>query len=129
MNKIFILRAPEHGHALVSYIKSLAGPMAASGRPLMVTVDEYQAKRSSEQNRLLWALLTEIAEQVELEGKRFAKEAWYAYFLDLYAPKQEGPRGLVPVGSSQMTKEQFANFVTRIECHAVQELGVEFAAI
>jgi len=33
------------------------------------------------------------------------------------------------VGSSQMTKEQFANFVTRIECHAVQELGVEFAAI
>jgi len=129
MSKVFVLRAPEHGHALVSYIKSLAGPMAASGRPLMVTVDEYQAKRSSEQNRLLWALLTEIAEQVELEGKRFAKEAWYAHYLDLYAPKQEGPRGLVPVGSSQMTKEQFANFVTRIECHAVQELGVEFAAI
>ena len=129
MSKVFVLRAPEHGHALVSYVKSLAGPMAASGRPLMVTVDEYQAKRSSEQNRLLWALLTEIAEQVELEGKRFAKEAWYAHYLDLYAPKQEGPSGLVPMGSSQMTKEQFANFVTRIECHAVQELGVEFAAI
>ncbi|AOI76087.1 recombination protein NinB [Burkholderia sp. NRF60-BP8] len=129
MSKVFVLRAPEHGHALVSYIKSLAGPMAAAGKPLMVTVDEYQAKRSGEQNRLLWALLTEIAEQVELEGKRFAKEAWYAHYLDLYAPKQEGPRGLVPVGSSQMTKEQFANFVTRIECHAVQELGVEFAAI
>ena len=129
MSKVFVLRAPEHGHALVSYVKSLAGPMAASGRPLMVTVDEYQAKRSSEQNRLLWALLTEIAEQVEIEGKRFAKEAWYAHYLDLYAPKQEGPSGLVPMGSSQMTKEQFANFVTRIECHAVQELGVEFAAI
>ncbi|MBR8241083.1 recombination protein NinB [Burkholderia multivorans] len=129
MSKVFVLRAPEHGHALVSYIKSLAGPMAASGRPLMVTVEEYGAKRSSEQNRLLWALLTEIAEQVELDGKRFTKEAWYAHYLDLYAPKQEGPRGLVPVGSSQMTKEQFANFVTRIECHAVQELGVEFAAI
>ncbi|MBR8343041.1 recombination protein NinB [Burkholderia ambifaria] len=129
MSKVFVLRAPEHGHALVSYIKSLAGPMAASGKPLMVTVDEYQAKRSSEQNRLLWAFLTEIAEQVELEGKRFTKEAWYAHYLDLYAPKQEGPRGLVPVGSSQMTKEQFANFVTRIECHAVQELDVEFAAI
>lgn len=129
MSKVFVLRAPEHGHSLVSYIKSLAGPMAASGRPLMVTVEEYGAKRSSEQNRLLWALLTEIAEQVELDGKRFAKEAWYAHYLDLYAPKQEGPRGLVPVGSSQMTKEQFANFVTRIECHAVQELGVEFAAI
>ncbi|SAK19121.1 ninB family protein [Burkholderia multivorans] len=129
MSKVFVLRAPEHGHALVSYIKSLAGPMAASGRPLMVTVEEYGAKRSSEQNRLLWALLTEISEQVELNGKRFAKEAWYAHYLDLYAPKQEGPRGLVPVGSSQMTKEQFGNFVTRIECHAAQELGVEFAAI
>ncbi|MDN7703304.1 recombination protein NinB [Burkholderia sp. AU44665] len=129
MSKVFVLRSPEHGHALVSYIKALAGPMAAAGKPLMVTVDEYQAKRSSEQNRLLWVLLTEIADQVELEGKRFTKEAWYAHYLDLYAPKQEGPRGLVPVGSSQMTKEQFANFVTRIECHAAQELGVEFAAI
>jgi hypothetical protein len=127
--KVFVLRDPQHAHSLVSFLKANAGPQAACGKPLMVTVDEYHAKRSSEQNRLLWALLTEIAEQVELEGKRFAKEAWYAHYLDLYAPKQEGPRGLVPVGSSQMTKEQFANFVTRIECHAVQELGVEFAAI
>lgn len=127
--KTFILRAPEHAHALIAFLKANAGPQAAAGRPLEVTVAEHQTKRSGEQNRLLWALLTEIAEQVELEGKRFAKEAWYAHYLDLYAPKQDGPRGLVPVGSSQMTKEQFANFVTQIECHAVQELGVEFAAI
>ncbi|MBU9534630.1 recombination protein NinB [Burkholderia multivorans] len=125
----YILRNKEIAQRMVDYIKVVAGPAAAAGKPIVVEVGEYQTKRSSEQNRLLWALLTEIAEQVELEGKRFAKEAWYAHYLDLYAPKQEGPRGLVPVGSSQMTKEQFANFVTRIECHAVQELGVEFAAI
>lgn len=129
MSKVFVLRAPEHGHALVSYIKTLAGPMAASGRPLMVTVDEYQAKRSSEQNRLLWALLTEIAEQVEVGGKRFSKDAWHEHFKDQFAPKQEGPNGLVATSTSQMTKQQFQEYVTRIECYAVQELGVEFAAI
>lgn len=127
--KTFVLRAPEHGHALVSYIKAIAGPAAAAGRPLMVEVCEYTAKRSGEQNRLLWALLTEIAEQVEVEGKRFSKEAWYAHYLDQYAPKQDGPSGLVPVGSSQMNKQQFAEFVTRIEVNAVQTLGVEFAVI
>lgn len=125
----FILRDPEHARRLIDFLKATAGPQAAAGRPWCVSVDEYHARRSNEQNRLLWAILTEIAEQVELEGKRFAKEAWYAHYLDLYAPKQEGPSGLVPVGSSQMTKEQFANFVTQIECHAVQELGVEFACV
>lgn len=127
--KTFILRAPEHGHALVDYLKAIAGPAAAAGRPLVVEVGEYNQRRSSEQNRLLWALLTEIAEQVELEGKRFSKEAWYAHYRDLYAPKEDGPRGLVPIGTSQMNKQQFAEFVQRVEVNAVAELGVEFAAI
>ncbi|HKR41012.1 MAG TPA: recombination protein NinB [Paraburkholderia sp.] len=125
--KTFILRAPEHGHALVDYLKAIAGPAAAAGRPLMVEVSEYSAKRSNEANRYLWQLLTEIAEQVELDGKRFSKEAFYAHYLDLFAPKQEGVRGLVPVGTSQMNKQQFADFVQRVESHAATEFGVEFA--
>ena len=125
--KVFVLRSPEHGHALVDYLKAIAGPAAAAGRPLMVEVSEYSAKRSNEANRYLWQLLTEIAEQVELDGKRFSKESWYAHYRDLYAPKEDGPRGLVPIGTSQMNKQQFAEFVQRVESHAATEFGVEFA--
>ncbi|PRE20322.1 recombination protein NinB [Burkholderia multivorans] len=125
----YILRNKEIAQRMVDYVKAVAGPAAATNRPIVVTVEEYQAKRSSEQNLLLWSLLTEISEQVEVGGKRFSKEVWYAHYLDMYAPKQEGPRGLVPIGSSQMTKPQFAEFVERVQAHSVTELGVEFAAI
>jgi len=127
--KIFVLRAPEHGHALVSYIKSLAGPMAASGRPLMVTVDEYQAKRSTQANARYWALLEEISEQAYVDGKRFSREAWHTFFRDQFAPKEDGPAGLTPMSTSQMDKETFQRYTTQIELYAVETLGIEFAAI
>jgi hypothetical protein len=127
--KIFVLRAPEHGHALVSYIKSLAGPMAAAGRPLMVTVDEYQAKRSTQANARYWALLEEISSQAYVDGKRFSREAWHTYFREQFAPKEDGPAGLTPMSTSQMDKETFQRYVTMIELYAVETLGVEFAAI
>ena len=129
MSKVFVLRAPEHGHALVSYIKSLAGPMAAAGKPLMVTVDEYGSKRSTQANARYWALLEEISGQAYVEGKRFSREAWHTYFREPYAPKEEGPAGLTPMSTSQMDKETFQRYVTMIELYAVETLAVEFAAI
>lgn len=129
MSKVFVLRAPEHGHALVSYIKSLAGPMAAAGKPLMVTVDEYGSKRSTQANARYWALLEEISGQAYVEGKRFSREAWHTYFREQYAPKEEGPAGLTPMSTSQMDKETFQRYVTMIELYAVETLAVEFAAI
>jgi hypothetical protein len=128
MSKIFVLRNKEIAQRMVDHVKAFAGPMAACGKPMQVEITEYNAKRSGEQNRLLWALLTEIAEQVELDGKRFSKDAWYAHYKDLFAPKEDGPRGLVPIGTSQMNKQQFAEFVQRVESHAAAELGMEFAA-
>lgn len=129
MSKVFVLRAPEHGHALVSYIKSLAGPMAAAGKPLMVTVDEYGSKRSTQANARYWALLEEISGQAYVDGKRFSREAWHTYFREQYAPKEDGPAGLTPMSTSQMNKETFQRYVTMIELYAVETLSIEFAAI
>lgn len=129
MSKIFVLRTLEDGNRMIAHIKMLAGPAAAAGRPLSAEIGEYQEKRSGDQNRRLWALLTEIAEQVEVGGKRFTKEAWFEFFKSEFGAKQEGPNGLVSMSTTQMTKQQFADFMTRIEAHAVTTLGVEFAAI
>jgi hypothetical protein len=128
--RTFVLRDPDHAKQMLAYIKANAGPAAASGRPLVAEIGEYDSKGTNEQLRFLWgAVLTDIAEQVSIDGKRFSKEVWYTHYLDLFAPKQEGPNGLVPIGVSQMKKRERAEFTTKIQAHATQEYGVEFAAI
>jgi hypothetical protein len=123
----FTLRDPEHARKMIQFIRENAGEQARIGQPLVVTVEAYQAKRSPDQNRLYWSVLTEIAEAVEIEGKRFSKEAWHEHFRSEFLPKQESPSGLVAVSTTQMTKQQFADYVTRVQAFAATNFGVEFA--
>lgn len=129
MSQTYILRDPETAKRMVNFIKATAGPANAAGRPLVVTVAEYKAKRSIEANARYWALLGEIAEQVQVKGKYFSKDVWHEHFKALFAPKDDGPAGLIPISTSQMNTEQFTRYMTQIEVYAAQELGVEFAAI
>lgn len=125
----FVLRDPEHARKMVQFIKENAGEQARIGQPLVVTVEAYQAKRSGEQNRRLWAILSDVAEQAVVDGKRFSKDAWFEYFKGQFAPKQEGPNGLVAVSTTQMTKQQFGDFMQHVEVAAVQTLGVELLEV
>ncbi|WP_241300558.1 recombination protein NinB [Burkholderia stabilis] len=129
MMPTYILRNKEIAQRMVDYIKAVAGPAAAAGKPVVVTVEEYQAKRSTQANARYWALLEEISGQAYVDGKRFSREAWHTYFREQYAPKEDGPAGLTPMSTSQMDKEAFQRYTTRIEVYAVETLGVEFAAI
>jgi hypothetical protein len=123
----FVLRDPEHARKMIAFIKDNAGEQARIGQPLVVSVEAYQAKRSGEQNRLYWSVLAEIAEAVQVEGKQFSKEAWHEHFRSEFLPKQESPSGLVAVSTTQMTKQQFADYVTRVQAYAANHFGVEFA--
>jgi hypothetical protein len=127
--KTFVLREKEHAQTLVAYLKQHAGPQARAGRPLVVTVAEHKQKRSSDQNARYWALLSEIAEQVQVGGKYFDRDVWHEWMKDRFAPKIDGPTGLLAGSTSQMNTEQFNQYMTQVESFAVQELGVEFAAI
>lgn len=127
--RTFILREPEHAHALIAYLKANAGHQAASGKPLAVTVAEHKQKRSTEQNARYWAMLTEIAENVQIDGKWFDRDVWHEWAKDRFAPKVDGPTGLLSVSTTQMNTEQFNQYMTRIESYAAQELGVEFTAV
>jgi hypothetical protein len=125
----FTLRNREAAAAAWNFIRDNAAEQARIGQPLVVSVDAYQAKRSLQANARYWALLDDISEQAEIDGKRFSREAWHTYFREQYAPKEEGPAGLVAMSTAQMNKETFANFVQRIEVYAVQALGVEFLEV
>lgn len=125
----YILRNKDIAQRMVDYIKAVAGPAAKSGRPIVVEIGEYQAKRSTQANARYWALLEEISGQAYVDGKRFSREAWHTYFREQYAPKEDGPAGLTPMSTSQMDKETFSKYMEQISAYAALELGVEFYAI
>lgn len=125
---VYVLRTPEIASRMLAEIKTIAGPAAASGKPVVVEITEYDSIGSNEQLRFLFGVvLAGIAEQVELDGKRFDKDAWYGHYLDKFAPKKDTPSGLKPIGVSQMKKSERAEFTTKIQADAAQEYGVEFA--
>lgn len=112
---------------MLDFIRANAGDQAKAGKPLVVTVDTYKAKRSNEANARYWALLEDISEQAVIEGKRFSRETWHEYFKSMFSPKIEGPSGLLAASTTQMDAEQFHYYAQSVEVHAVQTLGVEFA--
>lgn len=126
---VFTLRNREAAAAAWKFIRDNAAEQARIGQPLVVSVDAYAAKRSTQANARYWALLDDISEQAEIDGKRFSREAWHTYFREQYAPQEDGPAGLVAMSTAQMNKETFNNYVQRVEVYAVQTLGVEFLEV
>ncbi len=128
--KTFILRAPEHGHALVDYLKAFAGPAAAAGRPLQVTVEEYAAKRSSEQNRKLHAILNEISENVCVNGRYYDAEVWKEQVRRRFIGTEEldlpdGSRIERGISTTTLNVGQFSELIERVTAWAAVEFGVE----
>lgn len=86
--------------------------------------------RSLPQNAKMWAMLTEISQQVMWHGERLTPENW----KDLFTASLRGYRivngidgGLVPIGmrTSSMSKAELAELLELITAFGVQH-GVEF---
>ena len=112
-------------------------------KPLELLVREEVKARKPDQNSLMWAgPLKDIAEQAEIEKRRYSAEVWHEFFKeqflpDFYDPElckdekyqkwTEGPGGnQVLVGSStDLTIKGFAQYLEQIHAFGAQ-LGVEF---
>lgn len=84
---------------------------------------EFKApKRTLPQNAALWAMLTEIAEQVSYHGVKLTPDDWKLVFLDALkrevrmVPNIDGT-GFVNLGrsSSDLSKEEFAGLLEIIQ--------------
>lgn len=90
------------------------------------------AKRSVAQNDKLWAMLTEVATQVEWHGKRLTPDDWKLIFLDALkrelqlAPNIDGT-GFVNLGrsSSNLSKAEFGDLLELIHAFGANH-GVTF---
>ena len=127
LSRTFVLRTQSNAAALYAFLRANWQAMAASEHPLSVTVAEYKERRSRAQNDRLWALLTTIGEQVWIEGRQYAPEVWHEHMKWAFAPKEDGPTGLIAMSTSRMDVEQFSKYMLEIETFAMSEYGVEFS--
>lgn len=94
----------------------------------IVTIQE--PTRSLEQNALLWALLTDVSEQVDWYGRKLSATDWKHMFTASLKKQDNVPGidgGVVVLGqsTSQMTKKEFSSLVELIYAFGAEH-GVVF---
>lgn len=126
MQRLFVLRDDPHAQALYAFLRANWKPLAEQGRPLAILVTEHKAKRNSQQNKLLWALLNQIAEEAWLGGKQYGPEAWHEYFKRKFIGCVDLPDGSMNgISTTTLDVHGFADYITKIQHYAASELGLE----
>lgn len=90
-------------------------------------------KRTLPQNARMWAMLTDVALQLQWYGKALTTEEWKLLFLDGLSgelrmiPNLDGT-GFIPLGrsSSNLTKKEFGDLIEVIYAFGAQH-GVEWS--
>ena len=102
------------------------------GLPHGTRVEFKAPKRTLPQNDKMWAMLTEISEQIVYHGLKLAPDDWKLLFLDALkrevrtVPNLDG-NGIVSLGrsSSDLSREEFAGLIEIITEWGVRN-GVTF---
>lgn len=125
--RVFVLRTTDQLDRLLAFLRDTWEAQADTDAPLEVTVGVWKEQRSNAQNARYWAILTEIANQVTVKGKRYDTESWHEFFKRKFIGYQELPTGgMVGLSSATLSTEDFSAYMTQVEAHAVSELGVIF---
>lgn len=98
--------------------------------PAGAIVNVREARRSTDQNSLLWALLSQIS-RAKPDGRVLPPEIWKCLFMAsagfncTFEPSLDG-KGVVPLGfkSSRLNKAEFSDLIEAIRCFAA-ERGID----
>lgn len=120
---------PTQAHAAITQAwMECIKPMLVAGHRLVLEVKPQ--KRSNEQNRRLWAMLTDVSQQVEWYGQTLSPEDWKHIFTASLQKTRAVPGidgGIVVLGqsTSRMTKAEMCDLQTLIEAFGAEK-GVAF---
>jgi hypothetical protein len=97
-----------------------------------MVIEVRQEQRSLDQNRRLWAMLTDVSNQVIWYGQTLTAEEWKHVFTAAQTKQRVVPGiegGFVALGqsTSKMTKAEMSELQTLIEAFGAQQ-GVKFTA-
>jgi hypothetical protein len=105
----------EQGHKVLLDVWQKAKPFLLAGNKLVLTVEEQ--KRSTEQNAMLWSVLSDLAKQVQWHGEKLTKEE-YKDLLTAGLKKQRAIPGIdggfvvLGTSTSKMTKPEMSDLIT-----------------
>lgn len=93
----------------------------AFNAPTNTVVEFRQNKRSLPQNARMWAMLTEVARQVEWHGVKLSADDWKLVFLEALGQEMRlvpniNGNGFVNLGrrSSELTKQEMTDLIELI---------------
>lgn len=121
---VLILDAPAEREKAIRWI---------GNAPPGTRIEFKEAKRTHEQNAKMWAMLTEVAQQLPWHGLKLSPDDWKLIFLD--ALKQEmrlvpniGGTGFINLGrsSSDLSKDEMSNLIELMLAFGAEH-GVAFA--
>lgn len=122
---------PVHAHKILTQqIWPLIKASLMAGHRMVVEV--RKETRSLEQNRRLWAMLTDVSKQVNWYGRKLSEDEWKHVFTASLAKQDVVPGidgGFVVLGKStrKMTKPEMSELQELIEAFGAQQ-GVKFTA-
>ena len=121
----------QQGHQVVQSVWRQAKAHLNAGRRMVLEL--RPEKRSDPQNRRMWAMLGEIAAQVDWYGQKLSAEDW-KHILTASLTKQRVAPGLdggfvvLGLSTSKMTKSEMSDLQTLMEAFGAEK-GVKFPAI
>ena len=99
--------------------------MSQTKHPLVIEFKPESTKRSIQALKYHWAVLRQIEEQAWLEGKQYSAEIWNEYAKRKFIGCIDLPGGgAMGMSSENFTTEEYAEYTTKLEVWAQQELGV-----
>lgn len=127
MNKTFVI----HQESIINNVSLLLSQnwkqFKERDEVLEVTISIHKTKRNLEQNKLLHAMLSEIASQAWVNGRQYNSETWKEFFKRKFLGVVELPNDQeMAVSTSKLKVKAFAEFVQQVEAYAVSELLVCF---
>ena len=120
----------QQGHtALMRAWNECIKPMLTAGHRM--TLEVKKQTRSTEQNSRMWAILTEISQQVDWYGRKLTPEEWKHVFSASLkkqdvVPGLDGGFVVLGLSTSKMTKGEMSDLQTLMEAFAAQQ-GVRLA--
>lgn len=123
------LHSLEQGRpALARVWEQCIKPALADGRGLEIRV--HGARRTTQQNARLWAMLGDVAAQVTWHGRRLRAEEWKCVFTAALKRQDVVPGidgGFVVLGAStsRMSRRELGDLMDLIEAFGAQQ-GVRF---
>ena len=127
----FTLWEPVQAHKIITLqIWPLLKSMLMAGQRVVVEIKPET--RTLAQNARLWAMLTDVAKQVNWYGRKLSEEEWKHVFTASLAKQDVVPGidgGFVVLGksTSKMTKPEMSELQDLIEAFGAQQ-GVRFTA-